>query len=87
MSFSITFRVVFKCDKMKADRYFRGNIGKLGKLGMDVELQLTSLSIIFKSHLNSWIVSYFLCGDDTIYELAFKSILAKNVAYNHSNTF
>lgn len=54
---------------------------------MDVELQLTSLSILFKSHLNSWIVIYFLCGDDTIYELAFKSILAKNVAYNHSNTF
>lgn len=50
MSFSITFRVVFKCDKMKADRFFGGNIGKLGELDIDVELQLTSLSTLFKSH-------------------------------------
>lgn len=42
---------------------------------MDVELQLTSLSNLFKSHSSSWVVVYFLCGNDTIYELAFKSIL------------
>ena len=36
LSFSTLFRVLFKWDKMKADRFAGGSTGKLGELDKDV---------------------------------------------------